>query len=336
MRNLQIMKNILAVVSLLVLMPAAVLMQDLAVADEVRGYLVLPGDKIEGKVLGESDFDFTVIVDENGRFRLPYVNETDIVAQCHTEQEISDEVRKHYSKFLRDPLLSVTVVERRPAVPVTVSGEVRTPQRVEMKREARLLELIAFSGGYTEDAGGTVQVFRTQIPMCSNEEVKKEWAAESSNGTEVPSKMFTRSSIQQGRNESNPVVYPGDIIHVEKASPVYLTGQVVQQKGIYIKEGGLSLTQAIAMVGGVQQKAKTKDIKVYRLRGENPQDREIIAVNLDLIKEGEQQDIMLQPYDIIEVDRAKDSIGSQIFKIITGAARTGVSSFAQSGARVLY
>ncbi|NNE64961.1 MAG: hypothetical protein HKN33_00220 [Pyrinomonadaceae bacterium] len=330
------MKSFIAVVSMLVLMPAVFLAQDLVVAEEDRGYLVLPGDKIEGKVLGESDFNFVVVVDENGRFTLPFV-ESEINAKCKTEQELSAEVKARYSKFLRDPMLSVTVIERRPPVPVTVSGEVRSPQRVEMRREARLLELIAFSGGYTEDAGGTVQVFRTQIPPCSNDAVTKEWNAESNNGTEVPSKMFTRSSIQQGRNESNPIVYPGDIIHVEKASPVYLTGQVVQQKGVYIKEGGLSLTQALAMVGGVREKAKTKDIKVYRLKGQNPKDRDIIAVNLDMIKKGEQADIMLEPYDIVEVDRAKDSIGSQIFKIITGAGRAGLSTFTSSGAtRILY
>jgi protein involved in polysaccharide export with SLBB domain len=148
--------------------------------------------------------------------------------------------------------------------------------------------------------------------------------------------MFSRTSIKQGRNESNPVIYPGDLIIVDKAAPVYFTGMVVQQTGIYIKDGGLSLTRAIAMVGGVREKAKTKDVKIYRLVGDNKRDRKTISVNLNLIKNGKQDDIMLEPYDIIEVDRARDSIGKTILDIVTGAARTGVSSFATGGARILY
>ncbi|MDH3492803.1 MAG: SLBB domain-containing protein [Acidobacteriota bacterium] len=329
------MKYLIAVVSILVLLPAAVLMQGLKVADESRGYLVLPGDKIEAKVLGEDEFNFTVVIDDSGKFKLPFVG-TEVVAKCRSEQEIGEDVKKGYSSLLKDPMMSVTVTERRPPIPVTVSGEVRTPQRVEMRREARLLELIAFSGGFTEDAGGTVQVFRTQIPMCANEEIRKDWKVASADGTEVPSRMYTQSSIKEGRSESNPVVYPGDIIIVDKASPVYMTGEVVQQTGVYIKEGGLSLTQALAMVGGVRQKAKTKDIKIYRLKGESQRDRETIAINLDLIKKGEQQDIMLEPYDIVEVDKSKDSLATTILKIVAGAGRASVSSFATGAPRILY
>jgi protein involved in polysaccharide export with SLBB domain len=157
------MKNFLLVISFLLLLPAAALMQDLAKVDAPRGYLVLPGDKIEGKVLGEQEFDFSVQIDDTGKFRVPYFNDTEIDAKCKTESQINAEVKKLVSKMLRDPMVSVRVTERRPSAPVTVSGEVTKPQQVEMRREARLLELIAFSGGFTEDAGGNVQVFRTHV-----------------------------------------------------------------------------------------------------------------------------------------------------------------------------
>ena len=67
------------------------------------------------------------------------------------------------------------------------------------------------------------------------------------------------------------------------------------------------------MVGGVNREAKTKEIKIYRLK-ENSKDREVIAVNYDLIKKGEQKDVMLEPYDIVEVDKSKKSIGQIIFE----------------------
>ena len=330
-----VMKLIATALALMFLVPAVSFSQTSDVV--VPGpYLIHPGDKIEGKVLGESDFDFKVEVDDTGKFRLPYVNDAEISALCRSEREVNDQVTKLYSRYLRDPMVSVRVTERRQPTPVTVSGEVRSPQRVEMRRQARLLELISFSGGFTEDAGGTVQVFRTQVPLCASADIKKEWMAESSNGSEVPSRMYSRSSITQGTKESNPIIYPGDIIIVDKAAPVYLTGEVVQATGVYIKEGGLSLTQALAMVGGVREKAKKKDIKIYRLKGPNPRDRQTITVNLERIQAGTQDDIMLEPYDIIEVDRAKDSIAQTILKIVAGAGRTAASSFATGGARILY
>ena len=153
---------------------------------------------------------------------------------------------------------------------------------------------------------------------------------------DVPSRLYSISDIKQGKEESNPIIYPGDLIVVEKSSPVYITGEVMQPQGVRLAEGGLPLTQAIAMVGGVRREAKTKDIKIYRLK-DNSKDREIISVNYDLIKKGEQKDVMLQPYDIIEVDKSKKSIAQTILEIATGVGRTALSGFGNTlPTRVLY
>jgi polysaccharide export outer membrane protein len=153
--------------------------------------------------------------------------------------------------------------------------------------------------------------------MCSKEaenvDLKK-------SETDVPSYMYSLSSVKQGREEANPVINPGDIIVVQKASPVYITGEVNQPSGLRITEGGLSLKRAIAMVGGVRREAKTKDIKIYRLKA-NSADRETIAVNYNLINNGTQKDVMLEPYDIVEVDKSKKSIAQIAFEVITGAGR---------------
>ena len=98
----------------------------------------------------------------------------------------------------------------------------------------------------------------------------------------------------------------------------------------------MSQTEAIAKIGGVRREAKTKDIKIYRLKP-NSKDREVIAANYDLIKKGQQKDVMLEPYDIIEVDKAKKSIGQTILEVVTGAARTGLSSMTGGlGSSILY
>jgi polysaccharide export outer membrane protein len=175
-----------------------------------------------------------------------------------------------------------------------------------------------------------IQVFRTQAPICGSPEEVSEWKAQAENNGGVVANMYSYSSLRTGTLEANPVIYPGDFIVVQKAAPVYFTGEIKSAQGLYIPEGGLSLFQAVGMLGGVNKEAKTKDIKIYRLKA-NSKDREVISVNYDQIKKQQQKDIMLQPYDIVEVDKAKESVLSTIFKTLTGAATGGIGTIVTGG-----
>ncbi|MCA1623707.1 MAG: SLBB domain-containing protein [Acidobacteria bacterium] len=295
--------------------------QDVLVTPEAeRGYLVGPGDEITGKVLGEPEFDFVATIDEDGKFQVPFFDKS-VYAKCRTEKELRADVTKLLSKFLKNPQVSVRVTQRKSRPPASIYGEVKTPGQVDLRRKATLLELLSFAGGITEDAGGMIQVFHTQPLMCSEGNEDTSLTADSSNNLDVPSRTYSLSSVKQGLEASNPVIYPGDVIVVQKAAPVYVTGEVIQPANMRLTEGGLSLTQAIAMVGGVKREAKTKEIKIYRLKA-NSKDREIIAVNYDRVKKGEQKDVMLEPYDIVEVDKSKKSIQQIVFEAITGGVKT--------------
>ena len=308
---------------------------DTVSANTNRGYLLGPGDQITVKVLGEKDFDFESEVDEKGNVVVPY-SDASISAMCKNDREVRAEVVKIFSKYLRNPQISLRVSERKSRNPVTIGGEIKTPGNVTLTRQTRLQELIAFSGGTTEDAGGLVQILRPQPPLCGTQEEIDQWKAESSNVTGIPSRMYSLSGVALGSEESNPVVYAGDLIFIQKAKPVYFTGEVVSARGLIIPEGGLSLSTAVGMLGGVTRTAKTKDIKIYRLKPDS-KDRTIVSVNLEAIKKGEQKDVMLEPYDIVEVDKTKDSFLQILLKAVTGAGITGISTIATGGAsRILY
>ncbi len=297
--------------------------------------MIGPGDEITGKVLGEPQFDFVATVDEDGKIEVPFFDKP-VVAKCRSERELRTDINGLLAKYLRNPQISVRVTERKSRPPATIYGEVRTPQQVILMREARLVELIAFSGGVTEEAGGLIQVFRTRSPICGKPGDEADWKPADGDATDVPSRMYSLGEVKLAKEEANPIIYPGDVIVVQKASPVYITGEVVAPQGIYLKEGGLTLTEAIAKIGGVKREAKTKDIKIYRLKP-NSKEREIIAANYDLIKKGQQKDVMLQAYDIIEVDKAKKSIAQTVLELVAGAARTGLSSATGGiGTRILY
>ncbi|MBK7932883.1 MAG: SLBB domain-containing protein [Pyrinomonadaceae bacterium] len=304
------------------------------VASDQKGYMIGPGDEITGKVLGEPQYDFVATVDEDGKIEVPFFDKP-VVAKCRSERELRTDVTNLLAKYLRNPQASIRVTDRKSRPPATIYGEVEKPQQIELRRKATLVELLAFSGGIKEEAGGMIQVFRTRPPMCTDAS-EDQWKATTGDPTDVPSRMYSLSSVRMGKEEANPIIYPGDVIVVQKAAPVYVTGEVVAPQGIYLKEGGMSLTEAIAKIGGVRPGAKTKDIKIYRYKS-NTKDKEVISANLDQIKKGTQKDIMLEPYDIVEVDKAKESIAATILKMAMGVGKTVVSSGASSfGYRILY
>lgn len=295
--------------------------QDVMVTPEpVRGYLVGPGDEVTGKVLGEPQFDFVATIDEDGKFEVPFFDQP-IQATCRTEKDLRSEVSRLLSKYLKNPQISFRVTQRKSRPPATVYGEVQKAQQVELRREARLLELISFSGGETEKASGMVQVFRTQPLMCVEGSTDDNWVVDANNGSSVPSRLYSLNTLRSGREEANPSIYPGDLIVVLKAPPIYVIGEVNALREIPLTGNGLSLTEAIAQSGGFSRTAKTKTVTIRRLKA-NSKDREIIAVNYDQIKKGTEKDVILQPFDIVEVDKAKKSIAQTILELATGSARS--------------
>ena len=285
-------------------------------ADGPRGYLIGPGDEITGKVLGETQFDFVATVDENGKIEVPFFA-APINAKCLTEPELRAEVAKLLTKYLKAPQLSLRVTQRNSRPPVSVYGEVRQQQQFNLTRRAYLLELITVAGGETEKSGGTITVFRTRPPMCGEKLQTAEWKAAAEGGLGAPSRTYSLTELKQGNEAGNPEIFPGDVILVHKATPVYITGEVIKPGELSIPEAGLPLTQAIAMASGITRDAKSKNVKVYRRKAGSAQP-EILAVNYDQIKKGQQKDIMLQPFDIVEVDKSKKSFTDVLYDFVIG------------------
>lgn len=307
----------LAIVLLAVCLVRISFGQDLSAAiDTQKGYLIGPGDEVTGKVLGEPQFDFVTTVDEDGKVEVPFFDKP-IMAKCKSERDLRVEISKLLARYLKSPQVSLRVTQRNSRPPVSIYGEVRQQQQAVLTRKAHLLELISFAGGVTEKSGGMVQVFRTRPPMCSEESTASDWKIDSGNGLDVPSRMYSLASLRQGREEANPEIFAGDIIIVQKAAPVYVVGEVVKPGEMNIPEGGLPLMQAIAMASGITREAKTKTIRISRRKIGSSQP-EVITVNYDLIKRGQQKDVMLEPFDIVEVDKAAKKFTDYLLEFATG------------------
>lgn len=299
---------------LLVLLTVSVSAQKAVDPYAGQGYLIGPGDVLSIKALGEPTFNVdTLTVDEDGMIVIPYV-ETPLAAKCKTERGLQAEVSKAWSKYLKNPQISLQVTKRESRLPVSVFGEVREQQRFQLTRRVKLLELISYSGGETEKSGGVVQVFRSIGPVCSEVSDPNHWTA--GDGA-VPMRQFSLAEVRQGLEDANPEIIAGDIIVVQKAAPIYVIGEVNKPGELVMPDGGLPLTQAIAMASGVNREAKTRSVKVYRQKTGVPEP-EVFAVNYDQIRKGEEKDIMLQARDIVEVGKAKKSIGDVMYEMLIG------------------
>lgn len=297
----------------------------------IRNYLLGPGDLIDVRVFGQPDLNAIAEVDSEGNVSsLPFL-ETPIRARCRTEKDVQKDIAAAYSKYLKNPQVSVRITERKSRPPATVFGAVRQATRVQMQRKVRLNELMAASGGFTERAAGTIQILHTEPVMCP--EPGEEAEAAAIDATKVPLQIVKISELRAGKPEANPMIRPGDYILVTEAEPVYITGSVNSPQGVFMREQ-LTLGRALAMVGGAKKEAKLSDVRIYRQKPGSP-DQEMIRVDYTAIKKNKQPDILLQAYDIIEIPEAGMFSAGRIGQTLLGTITGGLSSAMQSTGNII-
>lgn len=261
----------------------------------VRNYLLGPGDVLDVRVFGQPDLNTMAEVDSDGNIvSLPFL-ETPIRAMCLTEKQVQKSIATAYAAYIKKPQVSVRISQRNSRPPATMYGAVRNPMLITMMRRVRLHELIARSGGVTERASGTIQVIHTEAEMCPQPgEVVQLVSA-----TSVDSQMESFKLRELGSESGDPFIRPGDVVIVTEGEPVYVTGAVLAPQPIFMKDQ-LTLGRAIAMAGGAQRLANTGEVHIYRKK-DGLIGQEDLVYNYDAIKKGRDKDVLLQPYDIIDV-----------------------------------
>lgn len=289
----------------------------------IRNYLLGPGDIIDVRVFGQPDLNSVAEVDSDGNISsLPFL-ETPIPAKCRTEKQVQKSIAQAYEKYVKKVQVSVRITGRNSRPPATVFGAVRQTTRVPMLRRVRLNELMAATGGFTERAAGTIQIVHTEPLMCPGPGEEEE--AKEIDWMNPQLKVVSISELRRNKPRANPIIRPGDYILVTEAEPVYITGAVVAPQGIYMSEH-LTISRALAMVGGPSRGARTSDVRIYRqkLSGE----QETLHVDLAAIKKGSKPDVKLHAYDIVDVPAAGlfsgDSWKDRLLGIFTGRLGAGI------------
>lgn len=111
-------------------------------------YKLGPSDKLDVKVLGAEDLSGQYSVSENGTISMPMIGEVKAVGltRAQVEQEL---VSKLGDGYVRDPKISVTVVEYRPFY---IYGEVTKPGKYNYAPGMTVLSAVSVANGYTPRA----------------------------------------------------------------------------------------------------------------------------------------------------------------------------------------
>ncbi len=260
-----------------------------ALQDELVHY----GDVIDVDVVGGFEFDWRGTITPEGHLDGLETFDAPIFALCRTESEIAADVARAYSKILRDPKVIVRIIDRSNRALARVDGAVRTPTRFSIRREVTLNELLVLAGGFVSGASGEIMIFRPANLSCSRTEAPPGSPGDNRSQTTI----IKISDLLSGRVSSDPVILSGDIVTVSKAVPIYVIGAVNNPGSIYLTSE-LTLSRAIATVGGMAKDADGKTATIFRRSGAGTS---IIDVDLAKIKRGEMEDEVLRSFDIIDV-----------------------------------
>ena len=113
------------------------------------------------------------------------------------------------------------------------------------------------------------------------------------------------ASLRENLNPAEDVVLqPFDVVSVERAEMVYVTGEVTRVGAFELQErDSISVIQALTLAGGLTQAADVKTARILRPIM-NTSRRAEIPLNLKQILAGHESDRPLMPNDVLYVPKA--------------------------------
>ncbi|NNE65277.1 MAG: hypothetical protein HKN33_01825 [Pyrinomonadaceae bacterium] len=259
--------------------------------------LIHYGDLIDVDVLGSSEFDWRGNLTPEGTLGgLKFVDEP-IQALCRKGVDVEIDIRKFYSKFLNDPVIKVSILDRSQRPFATLYGAVKNPQRFRLLKEVRLRELIVLSGGFDENVEGGIEILRQPSAAClglpGTADGGDSGIAYAKRPTER--RVIDIKELLSGEEGTNLRILYGDFLTVTTALPVYVIG-TVRKPGSISMSPGLTVERAIASAGGVIGDQSEIGVRIFR---RNASGTEIIEVTPEKGAVGSKAEV--REYDIVEV-----------------------------------
>lgn len=285
-------------------LPASGIMQVYGSASDADP--VGPGDLLDIQVFGEGQMSGQVRVAANGDIRPAFLPSLHVAGK--TPAEIEQQLRKSYSTLLRDPLVSVRLLENN-SRRITITGAVPRPGIYAYSGQLRLMDALTLAGGVD--------------PERASPDIFLLHPAKAEGNTDPPvdtvmETIDTRKLV--GNPDLNRLLEPGDVIDVPQQKRVYITGDVLHPGEMPLTPQ-LTLGKAITIAGGLLPQASHGTVKVLR-RSSTSTGRTQLVANISDIQSNRRPDLPLEPGDIIVVPGSALRIsGLEILDFLSGTGR---------------
>lgn len=283
-----------------------------------RDYKIGPDDLVEISVFEDEKLNKTVRVSAQGNINLPLLGVVKVKGL--TARELEKEIRDLLAeKYLQDPNVSVFIKEYRNQQ-ISVIGAVQKPGVFDLSGQKTILDLLALSGGLKDDAGQLLFLIR---PSGFEEGASGEQKLPEGKGPQT-FLIDLEDLLVKGDLTLNYSLVNGDVINVPVTGKVFVGGEV-RTPGGFPKGKQLTVSQAIALAGGLKAEANGSETKIFRYSGRDKA-KEILSVNVYAIQKGQDEDAYLKENDIIIVPKSGSKVfWSELWEFFKG--RVGAVSF---------
>ena len=215
--------------------------------------LIGSGDLLHITVFEAKDLETKVRVNSRGYVTIPLLGE--VLVKGLSAREAEEKIEGLYRRqYIKNPHVSI-FVEERFSQRVTVVGQVKNPGTYDYLSKQRLMDVLAFVGGLSDNAGRTIQIRRIG----------------SSPGEQGMFIVDLDRLINEGRTELNVEINGGDVIYVPEAGVFFVDG-AVRNPGTYrIKEKTI-LREALVAAGGFASYANKDSVILIRNRKDGERD----------------------------------------------------------------
>ena len=222
-------------------------------------YLLGPGDEVRLQVWGPVDFNTSLVIDRNGQVNIPKVGVLTLAGVA--VRDLESTLRSHLGKTFTNFQASASMGRLR-GIQVYVVGQAQQPGTFQVSSLSTLVNALFVSGG--PNANGSMR----------NIELKR--------AGKTISTLDLYDFIARGDKTRDVPLMSGDVIVIPPVgSRVAVTGALDQAAIYELKPGATSVTDILALSGGVPALAATQKALLERINPQSNPPRQVQEIMLD-------------------------------------------------------